>query len=149
MPCIDRWHRKSDSASAVPGGELDDLHDQFVEALQSNIPQDWESSEGSAESIVLDYVREIERRLIALGGFLERHPQDGDAGVDNDASSLRTFTSPQAPDDLWYVRSAHGTLWHRWRGGAASDMWEADGHADRMTWLELLCADAPLVEVDW
>jgi hypothetical protein len=50
------------------------LHDDLIEELQRNIPQDWEASEGSAESIVVDYVREIERRLIALGGSLERWP---------------------------------------------------------------------------
>ena len=48
------------------------LHDDLIEELQRNIPQEWEASEGSAESIVIDYVREIERRLVALGGSLER-----------------------------------------------------------------------------
>lgn len=46
--------------------------DEFIEQLQSGIPQSWESSEGSAESICVEYVREIERRLIARGGTLER-----------------------------------------------------------------------------
>lgn len=52
--------------------------DDLIEELQRNIPQEWESSEGSAESIVVDYVREIERRLIALGGSLERWPEDAE-----------------------------------------------------------------------
>ena len=48
------------------------LHDDLIDELQRNIPQEWEASEGSAESIVVEYVREIERRLLALGGSLER-----------------------------------------------------------------------------
>jgi isocitrate dehydrogenase kinase/phosphatase len=51
------------------------LHDDLIEELQRNIPQEWEASEGSAESIVVEYVREIERRLVALGGSLERWPE--------------------------------------------------------------------------
>ena len=47
-------------------------HDDFVDLLQSGIPRSWESSEGSAESICVDYVREIERRLVARGGSLEQ-----------------------------------------------------------------------------
>ena len=127
--------------------EPDDLHDQFIEALQSNIPQGWESSEGSAESIVLEYVREIERRLQALGGSLERYPEDGDAGVDNDASNFRTFSIDAPPDDLWQVRSRYGNVWRRRRGGAdRKDFWQHNG--DAMTWLDLLMVGSPLVEVD-
>lgn len=48
--------------------------DELIEALMINIGEDWESSEGSAESITIEYVREIERRLIARGGSLDRHP---------------------------------------------------------------------------
>lgn len=51
------------------------LHDNLIDELQRNIPQEWEASEGSAESIVVDYVREIERRVLALGGSLDRHPE--------------------------------------------------------------------------
>jgi hypothetical protein len=54
--------------------DFQELHNGLIEELQRNIPQDWEASEGSAESIVIDYVREIERRLLALGGSLERWP---------------------------------------------------------------------------
>lgn len=56
----------------------DDSHDQFIEALQSNIPQEWEASEDSAESIIIEYVTAIERRLLALGGSLSRYPEDED-----------------------------------------------------------------------
>lgn len=52
------------------------LHDDLLEELMRNIPQEWEASEGAAESIVVDYVREIERRLLALGGSLERWPEE-------------------------------------------------------------------------
>jgi hypothetical protein len=43
--------------------DFQQIHDDLIEGLQRNIPQDWEASEGSAESIVVGYVREIERRL--------------------------------------------------------------------------------------
>lgn len=52
------------------------IHDDLIDELQRNIPHEWEASEGSAESIVVDYVREIERRLLALGGSLDRWPGD-------------------------------------------------------------------------
>jgi hypothetical protein len=52
------------------------LHDGLLNELMRNIPEEWEASEGSPESIVVDYVREIERRLLALGGSLERHPEE-------------------------------------------------------------------------
>lgn len=55
---------------------IEAAHDAFIEDLQRNIPQEWEASEGSAESIVIEYVREIERRLLALGGSLDRCPED-------------------------------------------------------------------------
>jgi hypothetical protein len=50
-----------------------DKHDQFIEELMSNMSESWGSTEGSAESIVVDYVRELEARVQALGGSLERH----------------------------------------------------------------------------
>jgi hypothetical protein len=50
-------------------------HDDFIDELQRNIPQEWEASEGSAESIVIDYVRALEKRVTALGGHL--NPYDG------------------------------------------------------------------------
>jgi hypothetical protein len=52
------------------------IHDDLIEELFRNIPQEWEASEGSPESIVVDYVREIERRLLAAGGSLERWPEE-------------------------------------------------------------------------
>lgn len=45
--------------------------DELIEQLMRNIPQSWESGEGSAESIVINYLREIEQRLLSLGGSLE------------------------------------------------------------------------------
>lgn len=48
------------------------LHDDLIENLMLNIPQEWEASEGSAGSIVTEYVHEIERRLLALAGPLAR-----------------------------------------------------------------------------
>jgi hypothetical protein len=52
------------------------IHDDLIGDLQRNIPEEWEASEGSAESVVTEYVHEIERRLLALGGSLDRWPGD-------------------------------------------------------------------------
>jgi hypothetical protein len=48
-------------------------YDGFIEELLRNTPESWGSSEGSAESIVVDYIRALEARVQALGGSLERH----------------------------------------------------------------------------
>ncbi len=56
--------------------DFQQIHDNLIDELQRNIPQEWEASEGSTESIVIDYVHEIERRLLAAGGSLERHPEE-------------------------------------------------------------------------
>jgi hypothetical protein len=42
----------------------------------AGMPESWDD-DAAAESICVDYVREIERRLLALGGSLERCPEDG------------------------------------------------------------------------
>ncbi len=49
-------------------------YDNLLDTLCRNIPEEWEASEGSAESIVVEYVQEIEKRLLALGGSLDRWP---------------------------------------------------------------------------
>jgi hypothetical protein len=46
-----------------------DLADQIM----SNMSENWEAGEGSAVSIVIDYVRALEKRVLALGGHLEPH----------------------------------------------------------------------------
>jgi hypothetical protein len=48
-------------------------HDEFIDMLQANIPEEWEASEDSAESIVLDYVHALEQRVKALGGNTAAH----------------------------------------------------------------------------
>lgn len=49
-------------------------YDEWIEDLLRNTPESWGSSEGSAESIISDYLHELERRVQALGGSLERWP---------------------------------------------------------------------------
>jgi hypothetical protein len=51
-------------------------HDDLIEQLMSGIPESWDG-DGSAESIVVEYMREIERRLVAARGSLERWPEEG------------------------------------------------------------------------
>lgn len=46
-------------------------HDGFVNAVLFGVPESWDGDD-AAESIALEYVGEIERRLVARGGSLER-----------------------------------------------------------------------------
>jgi hypothetical protein len=80
----------------------DDSHDQFIEALQSNIPQEWEASEGSAESIIIEYVAEIERRLVALGGSLSRYPEDEDGAPLPQSVPLLAFKIVTLCGSTWF-----------------------------------------------
>jgi hypothetical protein len=63
-------HRPSDEEAAYP-------HQQFVDDLLLNTPDSWDGDEG-AEYIAVEYVRELERRVLKLGGTLERWPDDDD-----------------------------------------------------------------------
>ena len=62
--------------------------DEFVNEVLANTPQEWESSEGDAESVAVEYVRAIEARLLALAGpaALERYPEDADGAPWPDAA---------------------------------------------------------------
>jgi hypothetical protein len=66
-------------ATASEANEQAAAHDRFVEQLTAFVPESWESSEGSAESIVVEYVRAISERVCGLGGSLERVPDDAPA----------------------------------------------------------------------
>lgn len=52
-------------------------YDEWTEELMKNIPESWGSSEGSAESIILEYLRALEARLRENGPgcscIFERH----------------------------------------------------------------------------
>jgi hypothetical protein len=50
-------------------------HQEFVNDLLSDAPESW-GDDVAAEAIALAYVRELERRVVALGGSLERWPDD-------------------------------------------------------------------------
>lgn len=50
-------------------------HDDFIDDLMLQMPDSWDGDEG-AETLVVQYVREIERRLIAAGGSLARWPEE-------------------------------------------------------------------------
>lgn len=56
--------------------------DDFINDLLLNTPESWDG-EGSVESVAVDYVRTLEDRVLALGGSLERWPNEesGDASV--------------------------------------------------------------------
>jgi hypothetical protein len=48
--------------------------DAWVNNLLKRIPESWDG-EGSPESIVSEYLHELERRVLALGGSLEKHDE--------------------------------------------------------------------------
>jgi hypothetical protein len=50
-------------------------HAAFVDDLLKNTPDSWDGDEG-AETIAMEYVHELERRVEALGGSLGRWPDD-------------------------------------------------------------------------
>lgn len=52
-------------------------HAEFLDNLCLAIPESWDDDR-SAESIVVSYVRTLEQRVQALGGSLERFPEDAD-----------------------------------------------------------------------
>lgn len=51
--------------------------EEFLEELFLGMDESWDQ-DAAGEAIVLDYVRGLERRLVALGGSLERWPADAD-----------------------------------------------------------------------
>lgn len=65
--------RAAEVAPAAQGFEQDDRQrlDDLIEQVCSGMPESWDD-EASADSIIVDYVREIERRLLAAGGSLEK-----------------------------------------------------------------------------
>ena len=50
-------------------------HDDLINDLMLQMPDSWDGDE-AAETLVVQYVREIERRLLAAGGSLERWPEE-------------------------------------------------------------------------
>ncbi len=51
------------------------LHDDLIGKLMQNMPESWDA-DVSPEVICVDYVRELETRLMTAGGSLERWPGD-------------------------------------------------------------------------
>lgn len=74
-------------------------HDAFVEALMTNISEDWGAGEGSAESIVIDYVRALEKRLEVLGGNLAPHDGGQTAALGTFYSVARLHVLSDSVDD--------------------------------------------------
>lgn len=59
-------------------------HDDFVNDLLAHTPDSWDD-DAAAESIALDYVRELERRVTERGGTLERWAEDEITGEGTEA----------------------------------------------------------------
>jgi hypothetical protein len=52
--------------------------EEFLEELLRGMDESWDQ-DAAGEAIVLGYVRELERRVVALGGSLERWPSEAGA----------------------------------------------------------------------
>jgi hypothetical protein len=70
-------HTRSEYFETTPSVELDwqTLHEDLIESVMRVMPESWGGDE-SPEFIVTRFVEEITRRLTALGGSLERWPED-------------------------------------------------------------------------
>lgn len=78
---VDHNHWRDRALASEDAGRASvEQHDELIAKLQAHIPEAWEASEGSGESIVLEYVEAITARLRALGGeaALARYPEDAD-----------------------------------------------------------------------
>lgn len=51
-------------------------YENWIEDLIKNCPESWGSSEGSTESIITEYIHQLELRVDELGGTLERYYDD-------------------------------------------------------------------------
>ena len=79
---------RADLANARAAGEaLLRERDRLIEKLTSFIPEEYEAGEGSAESIIVEYVETVTARLRALVGDvgLARYPEDADGAPLPDA----------------------------------------------------------------
>lgn len=82
-------------------------HDEYdaIDDILSGAPESWDCDE-AAESIAVDYVRELERRVLASGGTLERwgcDECDTEPGQQHrptcpQVTTTRTTTSPTPGD---------------------------------------------------
>jgi hypothetical protein len=69
-----------------------DEHHEFVEQLCRFIPQEWEARDGAPEPIVVDFVKTVTERLVALGGSLDEYPED-------DAQPVNALLAAEASGD--------------------------------------------------
>lgn len=58
-----------------PWGGDEAGYDDWVNDLMKNTPDSWDD-DASAEQIVMAYLHELEHRVLALGGSLEKWPSD-------------------------------------------------------------------------
>lgn len=82
---LDRDRRLDLLTDNLRAAEAD--HDELIDTLQTHIPQEYEASEGSAESIIVEYVAVVTARLRALVGEagLAPYPEDADGAPLPDA----------------------------------------------------------------
>jgi len=50
-------------------------HQEFVNKILEQAPDSWDD-DAAADHIAVEYVRELERRVLAAGGTLERWPDE-------------------------------------------------------------------------
>jgi len=68
-------------------------YDALMQRLMANIGEDWEAGEGSAESILIDYVRALEHRVKALGGNTAAHDGGQHAALGEFYALARRFVA--------------------------------------------------------
>jgi len=65
-----------DATCAIQSDVVDKAEfDAWVNNLLKRTPESWDG-DASAEYIVGEYLHELERRVLAFGGSLEKHPED-------------------------------------------------------------------------
>ncbi|HEY6115954.1 MAG TPA: hypothetical protein VI172_08350 [Candidatus Dormibacteraeota bacterium] len=87
------------------------MSDDLIDRLMSGMPESWDG-DGSPESAVVEYVRELERRVKALGGNLEKYEGITDARAQfNELAAVHVTAGDDAEwralVDAWhtYVRT--------------------------------------------
>lgn len=84
------------------------MSDTLIDQVMQGMPQSWDLDE-SPESVVLAYVRELERRVVALGGDLERCE-----GVSDARAAFNATAAAYADTDGDEGWNAMADAWHNY-----------------------------------
>lgn len=81
------------------------MTDDLINRVMSGMPESWDG-DSAPESLVVEYVRELERRVTALGGNLERYEGITDARARFNRIAAKHVTTDSVDDwndmvDAW------------------------------------------------